>query len=176
MAEHIVKCRICQQQFDTNTTEFVKLGKLRYYHKYCFDAWKNPDKGKSDQEWEDLIFDYLTRDLKVTYNFFLIKQQLSKFIDNDLTLQGIFYTVKYIYGIKKVSWSDGHGGLGLVPYMYKEAAQYWMTQRQLKGEFAKGVEEQIKERSEREVIKIKKVNKPKPVYTAANWDDLGGEE
>lgn len=37
MPKHIVTCRYCKQQFDTNTTEYVMPSNKQYFHKGCYE-------------------------------------------------------------------------------------------------------------------------------------------
>ena len=54
-----------------------------------------------DNEWIPMIYDFLSRDLKVSYNWWLCDSQRKKFIrENKCTNKGIYFTLKYFYEIK----------------------------------------------------------------------------
>lgn len=140
-----------------------------FYHTKCYNEWKNNSFG-DDQTWHDLIYDFIARDLKVTYDYFLIEAQIKNYLKNhQATMKGIYFALKYYYEVKKNPWNDdkAHGGIGIIPYIYKDSTEYWVAQEQKHQGFIKELEEQLKERAAREVIKIKpKVNqKKKPKFS-----------
>ena len=47
MAKHIVKCAICNRQFDANAESFVKVNSRRYAHEACV---MNEDEKKTKVE------------------------------------------------------------------------------------------------------------------------------
>jgi hypothetical protein len=106
----------------------------------------------------------------------MCEAQRKKFLkENRFTNKGIYFTLKYFYEIKHNAWDKGNGGIGIVPYVYKEATEYWTDQEWKKRGFLKAIEEQIFERSHRPVKKITKptTTKPKVKY---NLDDIGAED
>ena len=180
MAKHIVMCRVCKKCFDTEMLapdQWIMPSKNFYYHTQCYQDWKDVSQAnKSDDDWALLIYDFLVRDLKVSYNYHMCEAQRKKFLkENKFTNKGIYFTLKYFYEIKHNSWDKGNGGLGIVPYVYKEATEYWTDQEWKKRGFMKAIEEQIFERSHRPVKKITKptIQKPKIKY---NLDDIGAED
>ena len=79
------------------------------------------------------------------------------------------------YEVKKNPWEKGHGGIGIVPYAYKEATDYWIRQEDKKRGFVNAIEQQLKERMAREVVVIKRQQKKK-VKEKYSLDDIGGED
>lgn len=160
MAKHIVMCRVCKKCFDTDVLspdEWIMPSKNFYYHTQCYKDWKDTSTNKADDDWSLLIYDLLARDLKVSYNYHMCEAQRQKFIkENKFTNKGIYFTLKYFYEIKHNSWDKGNGGIGIVPYVYKEATEYWTDQEWKKRGFMKAIEQQIFERSNRTVKKIKR--------------------
>ena len=58
--------------------------------------------------------------------FFRTHAQIQNFIKNGMTCKGILFTLKYYYDRNgKENWERGYGGIGIVPYCYKEATEYW---------------------------------------------------
>ena len=90
--------------------------------------------------------------------------------ENKINPKGIFFTLKYFYEIKHNSWEKGHGGLGIVPWVFDDAKSYWIEQERKKHGFMKDLEQQVKERT---VIKIVRQERKREKY---NLDDIGGEE
>ena len=174
MAKHIVMCRICKKYFDTDILspdEWIMPSKNYYYHAKCYQDWKDTTTNKADDDWSMLIYDFLARDLKVSYNYHMCEAQRQKFIkENKCTNKGIYFTLKYFYEVKHNSWDKGNGGIGIVPYVYKEATEYWTDQEWKKHGFMQAIEQQIFERSGRAVKKIKRetIQKSKIKYDINN--------
>ena len=163
-------CRVCKKCFDTDILspdEWIMPSKNFYYHTKCYQDWKDTTTNKADDDWSMLIYDFLARDLKVSYNYHMCEAQRQKFVkENKCTNKGIYFTLKYFYEVKHNSWDKGNGGIGIVPYVYKEATEYWTDQEWKKRGFMEAIEQQIFERSGRTVKKIKRetVQKPKIKY------------
>jgi len=165
------ECRICHYPIDkkpeTEGIDWIQPSRGWYFHKTCYDTWKAAPA--TDEEWVSMIFDFLARDMKVKYNYHLCKAQIEKFWkDNKINPKGIYFTLKYFYEVKHNSWEKGHGGLGIVPWVFDDAKQYWIEQERKKRGFLKELEAQSKERS---VIKITRKEKTRDKY---NLDDIGG--
>lgn len=173
--KHIVHCRICKKEIDTlSETNWVRMNANMYYHQDCYSNWKSPKSNKQDEEYIGLIYDFLTQDLKADYNYFLCEQQRKNFLKDHMTNKGIYFTLKYFYEVKNNQWEKGHGGIGIVPYAYKDSQTYWTNREIAQKGFMEALEEQIKSRASREVRKIKpNTNKIKSKYSL---DDIGEED
>ena len=146
-----------------------------YYHVKCYEDWR-ASQPLVDNEWVPMIYDFLSRDLKVSYNYFLCESQRKKFLkENKCTNKGIYFALKYFYEIKHNDWNKGHDGIGIVPYIYKESTEYWINEEHKKRGFINAIEQQLKERTSRETVKIKRPQKKKE-KVKYNLDDIGGEE
>lgn len=172
-------CRICHKTINTKKEQenvvWFKPSVNYYYHIKCYNDWK-ANQSLSDEEWIPMIYDFLSRDLKVSYNYFLCETQRKKYLrENKFTNKGIYFCLKYFYEVKKNPWDKGHGGIGIVGLVYNESKDYWIQQENKREGFMKAVEEQLKERASREVIKIKQQpsKKNKVKY---DLDDIGGED
>lgn len=129
MAKHIVKCKICGQMFDTNTIQAVKTGARRYAHATC-----DPDnkdfvplviKEAQDPDYIKLM-DYIKELFGNNANYAQIKRQLKIYInDNHYTYSGILKSLVYFYGIKGNSIEKANGALGIVPFIYQDAYNYY---------------------------------------------------
>ena len=167
------ECRIChlaiKKEKEKENIDWIMPSKNYYYHKKCYETWK--ETPTSEQDWIDLIYDFLSRDLKVSYDYFKCSAQIKKFWkENKINPKGIYFTLKYFYEIKNNTWSKGYGGLGIVPYVFTEAKNYWIEQERKKHGFIEQLEKQIKERK---VIKIKRQNQTKNKY---NLEEVEGLE
>lgn len=166
------ECRICHMPIDKvkekENVDWIMPSKGWYFHKVCYDTWKA--QPSTDEDWVKMIYDFLARDLKVSYDYFLCEAQIKKFWkEQKINPKGIYFTLKYFYEIKNNQWEKGHGGLGIVPYVFTEAKSYWIEQERKKRGFMKQTEMQAKERT---VIKLFRTNNKREKY---NLDDIGGE-
>ena len=178
MAKHMVMCRVCRKTFDANdeNEKWVMPSRNWYFHEQCYNDWKKNTDNATDEDWMMLIYDFIARDLKGDYNWHICENQRKKFLkENKFTNKGIYFTLKYFYEIKKNPWSKSNGSLGIVPYVYKEATEYWTNLEWKKRGFMKALEEQIFERANRDVIHLKRptTQKHKAKY---DLNDIEGAE
>lgn len=145
----MAQCRICKIEIDKEKDDWVMPSKNYYYHRKCYEDWKKSEPPK-DEKWIPFIYDFISRDMKFSYNYHMCEAQRKQFIkDGKGTNKGIFFALKYFYEIKQGDWEKGHGGLGIVPYIYNEACNYWIEQeRKTKGIVA-DIERQLREAENR---------------------------
>ena len=160
MAKAMVECRVCKQKFnrlDPNLIEgvdWVKPVNLHYYHKKCYEdfAKKKGQIGKDgielevdDMVWKAAVEDYLKRDLKISIDYPRFNSQWKKYVEKDgRKPKGIYFTLKYFYDIRKNSPEKSEGGIGIVSWIYEEAAEYWGKRNQEDKGIIARLEEQIK--------------------------------
>ena len=119
-------CRVCKQEIDKSKDDWIMPSRNWYFHKTCYGKFKEGKEIKSDADYEVLIFDYIARDLKVSYDYYKIHAQIQNFVKSGMTRKGILFTLKYYYDRNgKENWERGYGGIGIVPYCYKDATEYW---------------------------------------------------
>lgn len=125
MAKHIVKCRICGENFDTNKEEFVQKGRW-YAHKKCFD---DREAAKTQEEKDlDHLMQYCASLYGKLFNYNQTLRLAKSYHEkNNFTYSGIERTMKYVYEIKKEPIEKGNGSIGIVPYMYDKAYNYWYS-------------------------------------------------
>lgn len=182
MAKHVVICRYCGKEFDTNPlveeVDWIRPSRNYYYHVSCYEFFKSlkrkGSKEQSDKEWHELIYDYIAHDLKKSYDFFKCENQLKKFVETDkiATYKGIFFTLKYFYEVKKGEWEKGYGGVGIVPYVYKEATEYWVEVEKKKKGTLLAIEEQLKSRAAQQTVTRKRTSPPKKKKEKWNLEDI----
>jgi len=123
MAKAIVKCLICGKDFDRNSEPCTKIGR-RYAHLACTQT-----SAKQVQEKQDEVEFWKTvkKIYGENYNYYLINTQvLNLFKDHpEYTYSGMTKCLKYFFEIQKNSIEDGHGGVGIIPYIYKEVKDYY---------------------------------------------------
>lgn len=150
-------CRVCKKEINKNKekegVDWIMPSKNWYYHVSCYEEWR---KGSDDDEdWIGLIYDFIARDLKVSYDYHKCEAQRKKFIkENKCTNRGIFFTLKYFYELKHGDWNKGYEGIGIVPYVYREAVLYWQDIENKQKGVIDGIKKQLMERASRPVMKV----------------------
>ena len=132
LAKHIVICKYCHEKFDANKEEFIKPASNRYAHKSCYEKYQKElsQEEKDKKELEE----YIKKLFKTTTIDQRIYHQIDKYIkEYKYTYSGIHRSLIYFYEIKKGSIEKANGGLGIVPYIYQEAYNYyyniWLAQQ-----------------------------------------------
>ena len=163
-----VKCRVCKKTIDRNIevegTDWVQPSRNFYYHKSCYESFKNEKESNDSELWFDRIFDYFSHDLKIPYNFMKCRQQIKEYLKKGYTTKGIYFALKYFYEIKKGDPEKCQGGIGIVPYIYNESAEYWTNQTFRNKEVLNNIIAQIEDREKATPTvyhKTKKQQKPK---------------
>jgi hypothetical protein len=183
----LVHCRICKKAIDRDNEPeneiWISTSRNFYYHTNCYNTWvknKNLSPAEShqtDEEYESYIKEYIYRDLKMDANWAKITQQLKSYTSNkyNYTMKGIFFTLKYAYEVKKASVAKSEGGIGIIPYLYKDATIYWAEQYEKEHTIFDQIIQQMKDRENRESITVtrKQANTKKFVMP---WNELEGLE
>ena len=164
MAKHIVTCRVCKEKFDTNEVEWVMPSKNFYYHKSCYEDWqvkKNDVRNNSKDEdlWKDATYQYLKKDLYIPVDFGKFDSQWRNLTKKGRTPKGIYFTTRYFYEIEKGDKNKAQGGIGIIDYIYSRATTYWAEKERSGARIVENIEQQIRERADREqkvIIKDKR--------------------
>lgn len=126
MPKHIVKCTVCKQEFDTNEEEFIKTGATRYAHKECIE---NRDFKKTPEEKDyEALCDYIKKLFGQDYINVKVDKQLRDFKKTyNYSYSGMLKTLTYWYQVKGNDVSMSNGGIGIIPWIYDEAYNYYYT-------------------------------------------------
>ncbi len=119
MAKHMVKCSICGERFDANAIPFKKTASNRYAHEVCPNATQEQlDKVE--------LFAYIKKVLNIQAISLKIQSQIDSYtMEYKYTYSGILKTLKYWYEVKKSDPAKANGGIGIVPYIYDQAKDYY---------------------------------------------------
>lgn len=158
----MAECRICHVPIDKENDDWVMPSKNWYYHRQCYEDWKKSEPLK-DEEWRPFIYDFLSRDLKVSYNWHMCQAQIKKFTKESMTVKGIYFALKYFYQVQHHDWDKGNGGIGIVPYIYTESCEYWARQERLNKGIVAEIERQLREATERDRKVVTKKKSPKKI-------------
>lgn len=126
MAKKMVKCKYCGIQFDRNAEPFVAVGGRRYAHKACAEKH---DEGLSQEERNYAELEAYIKELfQESYLNAKVKAQIKNFKkEYNYTYSGMLKTLKWWYQIKGNSVDLARGGVGIIPYVYNEALNYYYT-------------------------------------------------
>lgn len=122
---HYVKCRICGERFDADVEPIEKHGNW-YAHKKCYDE---REAAKTQEEKDlDHLMEYCAQLYGKLFNYNQTLRLAKSYHEkNNLSFSGMERTMKYVYEIKKEPIEKGNGSIGIVPYMYDKAYNYWYS-------------------------------------------------
>lgn len=128
---HYVTCTICKKRFDRDKYPAVLVSTRRYAHASCAGALSK-EQAKEEQD-RQALEEYIIQLFNLKHMDGRITLQIKKFIqDYNYTYSGILRTLKYFYEVKKNDLSKSNNGIGIVPWVYQEAYNYYYNQWLLK--------------------------------------------
>lgn len=187
MAKHIVKCRYCNESFDTTSLvegiDWVKPKERTYYHKVCYDkkqieeynkkitpkSQKNNKDPEIEQYWKE-IAEFFSKDLKVEPKWSMARVQYNNCIKKGFRPKGIFLTLKYFYEVRRGNWEKSNGGIGIVESIYDEAREYWEEQESIKQRIL--ISAKAQEEMRKNIIKIKPGDAPHKKIKETSWEEI----
>lgn len=123
---HIVTCVYCKQRFDRDKFPFIQVSARRYAHQEC-SLTEDQKKSKEEQDKEDLE-QYIMQLFKVDYIDARIRKQIKQYREEyNYTYSGIRKALIYFYEVKGNSIEKANGGIGIVPYVYQHAYNYYLA-------------------------------------------------
>lgn len=147
-------CYYCGKSFDITKEEFRMAVTNRYAHVECYN--KNHS---SDDEFISKIYKFLKEEVLITYDFAQCERQRKNFITKfGYTNEGILNALKYFYKVKKQSPEKSGNRIGIVPYVYNEAKEYYSTLEKKQKQLTKVVDVQQKKKNK--VINISMPERP----------------
>ena len=155
---HIVQCAICQKTFDRDKIQAVKHGARRYSHYDCEPTGEKVPLVKKDEDLQKLL-EYINTLFKGQQNQAKVNQSIKKFHNEfGYSYSGIQKALYYFYEIKHNSIDKANGGISIVPFVYKDAYNYYydLFMAQQRNENKKPFIERVREI----IIKPPKVEKP----------------
>ncbi len=122
---HYVICSKCGKRFDRDKVQAVKTSARRYAHYECFPEGELVPLPKKD---EDLIKleEYVQKLLGKDYNKARVNKQIKEYVElNNYTYSGILKSLVYFYEVKGNNKEKANGGIGIVPFIYQDAYNYY---------------------------------------------------
>ena len=124
---HPVKCIYCKQSFDRDKIPFVQVSERRYAHKDCHERGK--DKKEKDELDRLALEDYISKHIcPEGYVTPRVRKQMQSYIKNyNYTYSGMLKALVYFYEVQGNSYEKANGGIGIIPYTYSNAYQYYFA-------------------------------------------------
>lgn len=126
MAKAIVKCLYCGQNFDRNDPNipFVKVNSNRYAHQTCANQ-RNQLQTKEDKD-KEAFFQYCSKIFGKQFDFVRTKRMADSYIKKyNYSWSGMLKCLIYFFEVKKNPIEKANGGIGIIPYIYQEAHDYY---------------------------------------------------
>ncbi len=121
---HIVTCVYCKKKFDRDKIPFVQISQRRYAHKECSEQ-ENQRLFKEEAD-KIALENYIIQLLKLEYITPRIRKQLNTYQEQyGYTYSGMHKALIYFYEIKGNSVEKANGGVGIIPYVYQDAYNYY---------------------------------------------------
>lgn len=129
----IVTCVYCKKTINKKTDKFKQLSNGKYAHLACAELEEKREK--TDSEKLDL---YIMELFDWEYVHPRVKRQISEYIEEyNFSYSGILKSLEYFYNIKGNPIEKANGGIGIVPYVYQDAYNYyyaiWEARQKNKG-------------------------------------------
>lgn len=111
---------------------FIQVSKRRYAHKEC--SISEDEKKIQENKDREELYDYIMKLFNISFVDPKIQKQIKKYIEeNNYTYSGIKKALVYFFEIKGNSVEKANGGIGIVPYVYTQAYNYyyslWLAQQ-----------------------------------------------
>lgn len=169
---HLVKCTVCGVQFDRDKIQAVKTGARRYAHYSCYPEGEIvPLPNPVDEDLVKLEL-YIEKLLGEDYNPARVKKQIKDYKKQySYSYSGMLKTLIWFYEIKGNSKDKANGGIGIIPFVYKDALNYYYNLY-----LAQIANESIAEESYKPVIKEIEIASPEVFRRPPKLFNTGGEE
>lgn len=120
----MVLCPYCRQKFDREKIPFVMVGARRYAHIECAKAAEN-NKSQEEKD-KEALEEYIMKLFNEDYINARVRKQINQYKEEyNYTYSGMLKALIYFFEIKKNSIEKANGGIGIIPYIYKDAFNYY---------------------------------------------------
>lgn len=140
-----VICAYCKKPLSKKDSDCVMIGNGKYVHQACQQL--EEQREKTDRE---KLEEYIKELFNISYIEPRVKGQIKKFMEEyNYTYSGMQKALYYHYEIKGGDKSKANGGIGIIPYVYKDAYNYhynlWLAQQKNKDVEIELYEPKVKE-------------------------------
>jgi hypothetical protein len=118
-----VTCAYCQKPMSKKDPDCIMIGNNKYVHRACQTLEEKREKTDREQ-----LEDYIKDLFGTTYIDPRVRAQIKKFVEEyNYTYSGIRKALIYHYEIKGGDKTKANGGIGIVPYVYQNAYNYYLA-------------------------------------------------
>jgi hypothetical protein len=145
---HYVICAICGKKFNRDSVPCEQVSARRYAHIECI---QNQESTKTQEELDkEALEKYIMDLLKEEYISPRVRKQIKQYIEEyKYSYSGIRKALIYFYEVKGNDKQKANGSIGIVPYIYKEAYNYyysiWMAQQKNEGKEINNYKPEVRE-------------------------------
>lgn len=123
---HKVKCLTCGKEFDRDKIPFIQIGR-RYAHEKCPEEDIKNEKKLQEAIDKDQFYQMVKSIYGSDYNYMLINAQAEDYIQQyGYTWSGMTGCLHWFYNINHGNIEEGHGGIGIIPFIYNQVRDYYM--------------------------------------------------
>lgn len=123
---HYVICSVCGQRFNRDKEPFIKTSTRRYAHIKCAENYE-ASKTQEQKDRENLE-QYILKLFNIEYLTPRIQKQIGQYVNEyNYTYSGIHKALVYFFEIKHNSIEKANGAIGIVPYIYDQAYEYYYS-------------------------------------------------
>lgn len=127
IAQHFVNCIYCKERFNRDKNPFVQVSARRYAHADCYE--KEQKKEAEKNKYKNQLEEYIKQLFDLEKLTPKINKQIKDFINPNgqygYSYNQIYKTLFYFYSIQKNSIEKSKGGIGIVPFVYEDAFNYY---------------------------------------------------
>lgn len=127
----MVKCKVCGNQFDRDKISCVLVSARRYAHKTCAEkaglTGEVIDPPQKDKDLVDLE-EYIMKLFGEEYINARIRKQIKEYKEQyNYSYSGMLKALIYFFEVKGNSIEKANNGIGILPYIYQDAYQYYYS-------------------------------------------------
>ena len=112
--------------FDRDKVPFKQISERRYAHLTCALAAEN-EKSQAEKDKEDLE-KYIVELLGEEYISPRVRKQMNSYVEEyNFTYSGMKKALVYFYEVKGNDRTKAKGGIGIIPYVYRDAYNYYYS-------------------------------------------------
>lgn len=123
---HIVTCVYCKEKFDRDKLPTVQISARRYAHADC--AKKHEEEKSQEEKDLETLEKYIMELLDEPYVNARVRKQIKEYrTQYNYSYSGMLKTLIWFYEIKGNSTEKANGGIGIIPFVYKNASEYYYS-------------------------------------------------
>lgn len=119
----ITTCIYCKKSLNKTDKDIISISKTKFAHKIC--AEKESQRELSDEE---KLNNYIMKLFNTNYVSPKIQKQIKNYMaEYNFSYTGILKALIYFFEIKGNDIDKANDGIGIVPYIYKDAYNYYYS-------------------------------------------------